>query len=115
MSEYLKGKIIRLRCRKSYPGAHTHVIIGKVEEENGHYIAVKGRTFHFSRIVDGMRSQVHAGISMVRIIPWDNVEIIHWLSEKTEWKADFEFDKGGNLVLKDSVHTLIAEKSEGIE
>ena len=115
MSDYLKGKNIRLRCKKHYPGAHTHVIIGKVEAENSKYIAIKGRTFHFARIVDGMRNQVHAGITMIRIIPWDNIEIIHWLGEKTDWNADFDFDRNGNLVLKDKAKTVIAEKRDGME
>ncbi len=115
MSNYLKGKNIRLRCRKSYPGAHTHIIIGRVEEENSRYIAVRGRTFHFGRIVDGMRSQVNAGITMIRAIPWTNIEVIHWLGEKTDWEADFGFDKNGNLVLCDRAKTVIAEKRDGME
>lgn len=115
MSDYLKGKNIRLRCKKTYPGAHIHIIIGRVEEENQKYIAVKGRTFHFSRLVSGMRNQVHAGITMVRAIPWDNIEIIHWLGEKTDWETDFGFDKHGNLVLQDKPKTIIAEQRDGLE
>ena len=115
MSEYLAGKVIRLRCKKEYPGAHTHIIIGRVEEENGRYLAVKGKTFHFSRIVDGMRNQVRTGIPMIRVIPWGNIEIIHWLGEKTDWNADFEFDANGNLVLCDKAKTIIAERRDGME
>ena len=76
MSNYLKGKTIRLRCKKDYPGAHTHIIIGRVVEENESYIAVQGRSFHFARIVDGMRSQIAIGQETVRVIPWGNVELI---------------------------------------
>lgn len=115
MKDYLKGKNIRLRCKKNYPGAHTHIIIGKVEEETSRYIAIKGRTFHFSRIVDNMRNQIFAGISTIRIIPWESVEIIHWLGERTDWNVDFEFAENGNLVLKDKAHTVIAEKRDGME
>lgn len=115
MNEYLNGKNIRLRCKKAYPGAHTHILIGRVKAETARYLAVEGRTFHFSRIVDGMRSQVHAGINMIRIIPWENIEIIHWLGEKTDWNADFRFDAIGNLVLDDPAQTVIAEKRDGME
>ncbi len=115
MKDYLKGKNIRLRCRKSYPGAHTHIMIGRVEEETSKYIVVKGRTFHFNRIVDRMRNQVHCGVTMVRVIPWENVEVIHWIGEKTDWEVDFEFDKLGNLVLKDKPKTVIAECRDGME
>ena len=60
MTGYLKGKTIRLRCKKDYPGAHTHIIIGRVVEENESYIAVQGRSFHFARIVDGRDQRAEA-------------------------------------------------------
>ena len=112
MSDYLQGKIVRLRCKKAYPGAHTHIMIGKVEEENSRYIAIKGRTFHFQSIVQRKRSEVHAGITIVRVVPWGNIEVIHWLGEKTNWDADFDFDSAGNLILWDKNHTVIAERQE---
>ncbi len=115
MSDYLQGKIVRVRCRKNYPTAHTHVVIGKVEEENSRYLAVRGRTFHFGSLSTRLRSQVHAGISMIRVIPWSNIEIIHWIGEKTDWEADFEFNSRGDLVLKDKNHTVIAEQRDGME
>ncbi|MBQ8753900.1 MAG: hypothetical protein IJZ19_02605 [Lentisphaeria bacterium] len=115
MSDFLKNKNIRLRCKKSYPGAHTHIIIGQVVEESDRYVVIKGRTFHFSRIVDGMRNQVHAGETTVRIIPWENVEIIHWLTYEVDCNTDFGFDKNGNLILKDSKSTVIAERRDGLE
>ncbi len=114
MKEYLKGNNVRLRCKKSYPGAHTHIIIGRVEEENGSYIVIRGRTFHFNRISEGQRSQINSGITMLRAIPWENVEIINLIGQKTDWEADFEFDRNGNLVLQDKLKTIIAEKRDGI-
>ncbi len=113
MSNYLEGKNVRVRCKKVYSEAHTHVIIGKVEAENSRYLAIKGRSFHFRLIVDGSRNQVNAGQNMVRIIPWENIEIVHWLGEKVDWNADFDFDQNCNLVLKDKNHTVIAEKYDG--
>lgn len=113
MSDYLQGKNIRLRCRKAYQSAHTHIIIGRVMEENSKYLAVKGRAFHFGRLIEGMRSQVHAGATMIRAVPWENIEVIHWLGEKTDWETDFDFDRNGNLVLKDHARTVIAECRDG--
>jgi len=115
MSDYLKGKIVRLRCKKPYPEAHTHIMIGKVEEENSRYIAVKGRTFHFKQIADRSRAHITPGITMIRAVPWDNIEVIHWLGEKTDWNADFDFDRNGNLILKDKAKTMVAEKRDGME
>ena len=40
MSDFLKNKNIRLRCKKSYPGAHTHIIIGQVLEESDRYVVI---------------------------------------------------------------------------
>ncbi len=112
MENYLKDKIVRLRCKKLYPEAHTHVIVGNVLEETDRYIVIKGRTFHFRRIVDQMRSQIYCGNTMIRIIPWDNVEVIHWISAKTDWNADITFDSDGNLVLDDKAKTIIAAKRD---
>ena len=113
MTNYLKGKTIRLRCKKDYPGAHTHILIGRVVEENESYIAVQGRSFHFARIVDGMRSQINVGQETVRVVPWGNVELIHWLTERTDWNAEYGFDVKGSLILQDTARTMIAERRDG--
>ena len=114
MTNYLKGKTIRLRCKKDYPGAHTHIIIGRVVEENESYIAVQGRSFHFARIVDGMKNQINVGQETVRVVPWGNVELIHWLTERTDWNAEYGFDVKGSLILQDTVRTMIAERRDGL-
>ncbi|MDD3153980.1 MAG: hypothetical protein PHS41_03875 [Victivallaceae bacterium] len=112
MNDYFKGKNVRIRCRKDYPEAHSHIMIGKVRAETRNCIVVEGRTFHFRHLVDGLRSQVSCGDTMVRGIPWNNIEIIHELSPKTDYKADFDFDKNGNLILLDSKKTVIALRRE---
>ncbi|NMA44174.1 MAG: hypothetical protein GX946_12470 [Oligosphaeraceae bacterium] len=112
-NRFLKHKIIRLRCKKAYPSAHTHIIIGLVIEENDSYVVVKGKTFHFSRLVEGMPNQIHAGPTMVRIVPWENVEIINWLPDDVNWDTGFAFDKSGNLILQDKNSTIIAERRDG--
>lgn len=111
MAKYLLGKVIRIRCKKAYPDAHNHIIMGKVVEETNRYLVVKGRSFHFKRIVDCIKSQVKAGDAMTRILPWDNIEIIHPLDEKADCSVDFDFDPKGNLVLKDKGRTRIATQS----
>jgi hypothetical protein len=112
MSNYLKDKFVRLRCRKTYPEAHTHLVIGKVVDETDRYIVMKGRTFHYKRIVDRGRSQVTRGEVTVRVIPWDNVEIIHELGGEVDYNADYVFDKDGNLVFMDSDKTMIVNKGD---
>lgn len=112
MQEYLKSKMVKLRCKKSYQGAHTHIVIGRVLEENQNYIAIMGKTFHFGRIVDGMKNQIFSGAITERIVPWNNVEIIHPLSNLMEAVKSLSSDTNGNLVLCDNAHTLIAEKRD---
>jgi hypothetical protein len=115
LKNYLTHHYIRLRCKKQYPEAHTHIIIGEVEAETSRYVAVKGRTFHFRRLVDQLRSQVHCGQEAVRVIPWENIEIIHRLEAPVDYLADITFDKHGNLILADKAKTVIAEKRSGLE
>lgn len=115
MSDFLKGKYIRLRCKKSYSGAHTHIMIGRALEETDRYVVVKGRTFHFRRIIDGALDQVQAGEVTIRIVPWENVEVVHWIDDSVDYYADFTFDAAGNLVLSDDDCTIIAERREGLE
>ena len=115
MKDYLKDHVIRLRCKKQYPEAHTHIIIGVVDAETSRYVAVKGRTFHFRRLVDQIRSQVHCGQETIRIIPWENIEIIHRLEGPVDYHAEVTFDKHGNLILTDKAKTVVAEKRAGLE
>ncbi len=112
MSDYLNDKFVRLRCRKAYPDAHTHLVVGKVIKETENYIVMKGRTFHYKRIVDRELSQISRGDVTVRVIPWDNVEIIHELGAMVDYNADFLFDKEGHLVFSDYSKTIIVNKGD---
>ncbi|MEG2077009.1 MAG: hypothetical protein RRY34_10940, partial [Victivallaceae bacterium] len=108
MKPYLQDKNIRLRCKKEYPGAHTHILIGTVVAENANYLALKGRTFHYNRIVDQLRSQIFCGDVMIRVVPWSNIEIIHELGPMVDYQQDIAFDSQGNLILADEKRTMIA-------
>ena len=107
MGHYLVGKFIRLRCRKVYPDAHTHLVVGKVIEETSRYLVVDGRTFHYRKIVDRKLSQFNRGAERIRVVPWENIEIIHELGENVDLNADFVFDLDGNLVFMDRDKTMI--------
>ena len=115
MSGFLKDKFIRIRCRKAYHGAHNHVLIGRVVEETASYLAVYGKTFHFSRLFDGLKNQVLTGAVTTRIVPWSNIEIAHLQSGSVDFEADFGFDEQGNLVLHDAANTVIAERRDNLE
>ena len=116
MARYLKGTVIRLRCKKDYSGAHNHVIIGRVVEDNPSYIAVQGCSFHFAGILN--RNGIRQGHNTIRVIPWSNVEIIHWLDDTTkevDWTAEVKFDeKNVRFVLADEAKTVIAARNDGM-
>jgi hypothetical protein len=115
MSDFLMHKNIRLRCKKAYAGAHTHILIGQVVDVTQQYIAVRGWSFHFLRLVEGLKNQIHAGDISTRIIPWENIEIIHKLSEAVNYHTNFTFNSAGHLVLQDAESTVIAERRDGLE
>ena len=114
---YLIDKVIRLRCKKPYPDAHNHVIIGRVVDENESYIAVLGRSFHFAGILDRVTSKINPGRSnAIRVIPWGNVELIHVLDgDRINWSAEILFDnEKKHFFLDDEAHTVIAGRHDGI-
>lgn len=41
-------------------------------------------------------------------MPWGNVEVIHVLDDRTDFRAGITFDGVGNLVLDDGCRTVIA-------
>jgi hypothetical protein len=47
------------------------------------------------------------------VVPWANVELIHWLPERTDWNAEIGFDPKGSLILQDPARTMIAERRDG--
>ncbi len=108
MSDYLKGRTVRLRCRKRYPDAHTHIIMGRVEAETPNYLVLQGRAYHFRNVTDQRRSRIHSGEVELRAVPWGNVEVIHVLDDRTDFRAGITFDGVGNLVLDDGCRTVIA-------
>lgn len=112
MKSYLKGQNVRVRCRKSYENAHNHILIGKVLEENEAYLVIEGRTFHFKRFVDRDCHQIHCGETAVRVVPWDNVEIVNLLGYNVGLRAEIGFDERGNLILNDKRQTVIAPQRE---
>ena len=108
MKNLLEGKIIRMRWSKKYKEASSHVIIGQVREENSKYMIIEGKTFHFRKLISSTRNGILEGALCQRVIPWDAIEVMHILPEKTDYSCSFTFDKTGNLLLDNKHKTLIA-------
>lgn len=105
---WMKDKVIRLRWKKSYSEAHNHVAVGKVQYENGGYVALECKTFHFQRILNGSKKGILEGEVCVRMIPWGAIEVMHELEADTDYKAPITVDTNGNIVLDNKHQTMIA-------
>ena len=102
-------KIVHVTLLRRYRGSKHYVIIGEVLEENGRYIKLKCRTFHFGRLSFGMGG-VHQGGLEVRGIPYSSIHTIKDLPEDTNWKVKPVYSDSDDLVILDNEHkTLIVD------
>jgi hypothetical protein len=109
---WMKDKVIRLRWRKHYSEAHSHVAIGKVLQENSSYVALECKTFHFQRILSGSKKGILEGEVCVRMIPWNVIEVMHELEADTDYTAPITMDSKGNIVLDNKHNTMIARTQD---
>lgn len=79
-----ENKIWKIRTIKDYPQAHTHILIGKVDEMTAAWVKINCRTYHFGSSVSNIRA-IRIGELMTRILPWNRIEIIN------ELRDDFDF------------------------
>jgi len=91
----------KIRMVKDYPEAHNHLLIGEVLELTSTFIRAKCRTFHFGTAVSGPKN-VQIGATMVRVIPWNRVEIVNELSAAFDFaRAELVRDAEGGTALQD--------------
>lgn len=94
----------KIRTVKPYPEAHNHLIIGQVLETTNSYVRMDCRTFHFGRSVVSDKD-ICRGEKMVRVIPWNRIEIINELAESFDYvNAQVVGDKGGTISITDQQH-----------
>lgn len=106
----MKDKVIRLRWKKYYGEAHSHVAIGEVCHENSGYVALKCRTFHFKKIINGRG--IREGDMCVRMIPWNTIEVMHELETDTDYSAPLAMDSAGNIVLDNKYKTIVTRAQD---
>ena len=93
--------IWKIRMVKDYPEAHNHLLIGEVIELTSTFIRAKCRTFHFGTAVTGPKN-VQIGATMVRVIPWNRVEIVNELPAAFDFaSAKLVRDDDGSIALQD--------------
>ncbi|MCF7956946.1 MAG: hypothetical protein K9M57_00720 [Phycisphaerae bacterium] len=105
MEEKNKSKIWKIRTVKDYPEAHNHVLVGQVLEHNDAFIRLHCRSYHFGGAINSPRN-VREGVLMVRIIPWQRVEVINELPSSFNYvNAKVALEKDEDVVLKDGMYT----------
>ena len=103
--EHNKDRIWQIRTVKNYPDAHNHLIIGKVLELYYSFVRLHCKTYHFRKLVNSPKD-IMIGVDMVRIVPWDRIEIINELPSSFNYTtASLTTDKEGRVVLKDNEYT----------
>jgi hypothetical protein len=96
-----KREIWKVRAVKLYPEAHTHLLVGRVVARDDASIKLMCRSFHYGRVVGGVRD-ISVGELAMRIIPWSRVEIINELPASFDFqKAKLEADGRGSVVYSD--------------
>jgi len=99
-----ENKIWKIRTIKDYAGAHNHLLIGCVLEINDACIRLHCRSYHFSQELNSPQD-VSEGALMVRIIPWQRIEIINELSNSFGYtKAKLTTNDSGMVIVHDGVY-----------
>jgi len=100
-------EIWKVRAVKLYAEARNHLLVGRVLERNDVYIKMHCKSYHFGRVVNGVRD-VCIGRAEVRIIPWACIEIINELNESFDYqKASLTSEKGGDIVISDGQSSCV--------
>ena len=93
--------IWKIRTVKYYPEAHNHIIVGKVLEIHDSHVRLQCKTYHFGRNVNDSKD-ISVGQEMIRIIPWNRIEIINELPSSFNYvNAQIQTDNSNNLFLRE--------------
>ena len=91
MRRFLVDKTVRLQCRPEVLPERVTVIIGRVQEENPVYLAVKGRMFLLRQNECCNRMEVQPGDPAAIVVPWTRVEIVSVVDDKADIKAGIRY------------------------
>ncbi|MBN1256571.1 MAG: hypothetical protein JXA52_02565 [Planctomycetes bacterium] len=101
-----RTKIWKLRMVKDYESAKSHLIIGRILEENSSRLIVEGRTYHFGKNINRLQ-EISRGECGVRIIPWCRIELANELPDDFDYyNAVLEKRKQG-IVLSDGENSCL--------
>jgi len=100
-------EIWKIRAVKPYVEAHNHCLVGRVLCRDDASVTLKCRSFHFGRLVNGVKD-VSVGMLEVRIIPWVRIEIVNVLSSSFSYhNAKLSLCENGGVVLSDGSDSCV--------
>ena len=71
------GQIIKVRTVKNYPQASNHVIVGNLLTISSNFLTIRCRTFHFSNVVNAVKTDIREGNLETRYIPIARIELVN--------------------------------------
>ena len=93
--------IWKVRFVKSYPEAHSHLLIGKVVARDTVAVELMCKSFHHGKVANTIKD-VSVGSIDKRIIPWNRIEVINELPKSFDFQnAELKEDKKGGIFLSD--------------
>lgn len=99
MNKMIEKQKVIIRMKKLYPNATNHYAIGEIIEENGVYLVVNCKTFHFKNPT--INKEIKVGDIKIRIFPWYTISYILPLPEKLNWEEAIPFlNEEGEIILK---------------
>jgi hypothetical protein len=106
-----KTAIWKVRIKKTYPEATNHVVVGELLAENGVFVRLRCRAFHFRRPVKD--SNIRTSGIKTRTSPWAVISYVTELPAGFDWEhALAHLDASGDVVFAGPGEEMMAPVSD---
>lgn len=99
---------VKVRCRKPYKDATTHIVVGEVIQESEAYLKIRGVTYSFrgKHFVSNKTAPKICPEGVVWL-PWVSIAVVEELNTEVAWREmKFEVVEG-DLTLVDSSNQIV--------
>ncbi len=99
---------VKVRCKKTYKEATTHVCVGEVIHETEYYLKIRGVIYSFrGKHFVSQKTAPKIGPEGVYWFPWESIAVVQELPVEIDWrKMKFEVIDGA-LVLVDKDNKIV--------
>jgi len=107
-------RVWKVRIRKAYAEATTHVVVGEVIEQNDVWVKLRCRAVHFRRPT--MTSHIRLSEVKTRMFPWNTIAYVTELPSNLEWeRAEIGLTEHGDVALQHCSGEQAVELSERLD